>query len=69
MPEAGPVAVKLLSTIGLAYFGLELGVLLSLYIILRKIGLQPGYAALVAALGPWAAGWHNLGVLLGLWVF
>ena len=67
LPEAGPVAAKLLGMVGLAYFGLEAIILYSLYYITRKTtGLQPGYAALVAVVGPWLAGWHNIGILLGL---
>ena len=67
LPEAGPVAAKLMSMVGLAYFALELVVLLFLYYIIRKItGLQPGYAALIAAVGPWLAAWHNIGILLGM---
>ncbi len=67
LPEAGPIAAKLLGTVGLAYFALELVVLLFLYYIIRKTtGLQPGYAALIAAVGPWLAAWHNIGILLGL---
>ena len=66
MPEAGPVAAKLMSMVGLAYFGPEAVILYSLYYVTRKIGLQPGYAALIAAVGPWLAAWHNIGILLGL---
>lgn len=61
LPEAGPVATRLMSIIGIAYFALEAAVIYTLYRVLAKrIG---SIYAQIAALGPWLAAWHNALVL------
>ena len=61
LPEAGPIASRLMALFGVAYFALEAGVIYTLYRVLAKrIG---SIYAQIAALGPWLAGWHNIIVL------
>ncbi len=63
VPEAGPLASRLLPLLGPLYWVFQLTLLLGLYRLLRT-RLPPDWAATIAALGPWAAGWHNAGLLL-----
>lgn len=61
LPEAGPVATRLMSIIGIAYFTVEATIIYTLYRVLAKrIG---SIYAQIAALGPWLAAWHNIIVL------
>ena len=62
--EAGPVASRLLPLMGPLYWPLEAAVLYGLYRLLRRAGVPRGLASALAALGPWLAGWANLGLLL-----
>ena len=64
--ERGPLASRLLLLIGHAYWLLEALVLVSIYRLLRWWGLRPEWASLASALGPWLAGWRNLGLVLGV---
>ena len=66
--EAGPLASRLLPVLGLAYWPLELGVVLGLRWLLEARGLPRSLASALAAVGPWLAGWRNLGLLLALGV-
>jgi uncharacterized membrane protein len=63
--EAGPLASRLLSVLGLGYWLLELTVLLFIYYLIRRIARLPAeYAILASTAGPWTAGWHNMGLVL-----
>ncbi len=66
LAERGLIAGRLLPVMGVAYFLLEYAVLYSLYYAMSRIGLPKQWAAAVAAVGPWLAGWHNLALLLRL---
>ncbi|MEB3774425.1 MAG: hypothetical protein GSR86_05820 [Desulfurococcales archaeon] len=61
--ENGPLASRLMPSLGVLYWLLELGVLLIMYYI-RYTGLLGSRAALATVVGPWAAGWSNLCVVL-----
>ena len=62
--EGGLLATRLIGVLGIAYFAVEAGILYTLYRLLRdRIGSND-YAALIASLGPWLAGWHNIGLVL-----
>ena len=64
LPEAGPLASRLLPPLGPLYWPLQQLALQLLYRLPeRRLG-DPGLAEAIAALGPWAAGWHNLGLIL-----
>lgn len=62
--EGGPVASLLLPVLGPGYWVFQAVLLLGVYLVLRRAGLGGGAAAAVAAVGPWVAGWLNLGLLL-----
>jgi len=64
LPESGPVASRLIALLGPAYFAVEAAVLYGMYRVLESRGLSSSYAQLAAAIGPWLAGWTNLGVIL-----
>ena len=64
LAEAGPLASRLLPALGPLYWPLEAAVLYGLYRLLRRAGVPRGLASALAALGPWLAGWANLGLLL-----
>ena len=68
LPESGPVASRLLPLMGPVYFAVELGVVYGLNRLLRYTGHEGHRAATVASLGPWLAGWHNMGLLVRLGV-
>ena len=62
--EAGPLASRLLPLMGPGYWALEAAVVLLLRGLLEARGLPRELAALAASVGPWLAGWRNLGILL-----
>ena len=65
LPENGPLASRLLPSLGILYWLLELITLYSLYyMVMKHTGLSGSYAALAAVIGPWLAGWSNLGTVL-----
>jgi len=64
LPGAGPVAQRLIPVLGVAYFAVEYGVLYGLSRILESRGLPSSYAQLAASVGPWLAGWTNIGLVL-----
>ena len=64
LAERGLVAGRLLPVLGVAYFVFEFTVLYSLYYVLGKTGLSREWAAAIVAVGPWLAGWSNIGLIL-----
>ena len=64
LAERGLIAGRLMPVLGVAYFLLEYAVLYSLYYAMGRAGLSREWAAAIAAVGPWTAGWHNLALLL-----
>ena len=64
LAENGPIASRLLPSLGTLYWLLELTLLLILYYIMRHAGLPEDHVALATAIGPWTAGWSNLGAVL-----
>ena len=65
LAESGPLASRLLAVLGVAYFAVEAAVLYGLYLLLR-LRLPRDWAALAVAVGPWLAGWRNLGLAMRL---
>lgn len=65
LAENGPIASRLLPSLGTLYWLLELTILLVLYYTVRRCAKLPSdYAVLAAVAGPWLAGWSNLGMVL-----
>ena len=63
--EHGPVASRLIALLGPAYFAVEYGVLYGLSRVLEaRAGLPAAWAQLAASVGPWLAGWTNIGLVL-----
>ncbi len=64
LAEHGVVAQRLLALLGPAYFAVEAAVLYGLSRVLEKRGVPGKWSQLVASVGPWLAGWSNLGLIL-----
>ena len=65
LPEAGPLASRLIPVLGVWYWPLQLAVLLGLYLALERLPWTRGLGFTVG-LGPWVAGWLNIYRILGV---